>query len=240
MTPYNLTDGKAQQVRGLIKSMPDEDTRLDFASVVLIDEIDAASARISEGIARSKDSNALSTLPHFASDLQAQISTLASSGVRPWQKGTSAAKALRSHLGLALDASVGDAAKLARLCGAKDFVTHHLESKALRAFQERVSGSPTVLVQEGSTPQSTAFVLARAIGDYLVFQSDKSCVAKTYTDRQAVGRAFAAEFMAPAEGVIAMIDEDEQSTTQVAEHYQVPFDVVMHQYGNNYARLQDA
>lgn len=233
MSPYDLSDDRAERVRRLIASMPDEDARLDFASVVLIHEIDEASARISEGISTCKDYNTLSGLSEFTLDLRTRISGLAASSIRPWQKGTTAAKVLRAHLALGSDVSIGGVSKLAGLCGASDFRPYSLASTALRAFQEKISDSPTVLVQEGGTPQSTAFVLARAIGDYLVFQSKKSCVANTYTDRQAVGRAFAAEFMAPAEGVIAMIDEDEQSITQVAEHYQVPLDVIEHQYYNN-------
>jgi hypothetical protein len=42
--------------------------------------------------------------------------------------------------------------------------------------------------------------MARAIGDYLVFGSREASIVDIYSDRQAVGRAFAAEFMAPAEG----------------------------------------
>jgi Zn-dependent peptidase ImmA (M78 family) len=77
--------------------------------------------------------------------------------------------------------------------------------------------------------------MARAIGDYLVFGSREASIVDIYSDRQAVGRAFAAEFMAPAEGVVRMIEEGISLNT-VAEHYGVVREVVRRQYANNVAR----
>ncbi|TDR46774.1 regulatory ArsR family protein [Tahibacter aquaticus] len=239
LSAYDLSDDRAERVRGLIASMPDEDSRLDFASVVLIDEIDEASRLIHDGIRQAEGRNTLSALPEFASAVRSKHPGLANSGVRPWQKGISAAKALRKHLMLGADACVGTASELAAKCGAAHFAPRPLASSGLLAFQERVSDGPVVLVREDGNAQFSAFVLARAVGDYLVFQSTKSCVADAYTDRQAVGRAFAAEFMAPAEGVIAMID-DERSASVVAQHYKVPIDVIEHQYKNNYGAHEHA
>lgn len=230
---YDLTDELAEQVRELVASMPDEDARLDFASVMLVGEIAAVSNQIEASIKQSSGRNTLTGVPGFVAALQPQISGLAGGGLKPWQKGTTAAKAFRAHLNFSADAAIGSATKLAHLCGAEDFPFHDLGTNELLAFQAEVNDAPAVLVQEGGA-RGAAFVLARAVGDYLVFQSKKSCVANKYTDRQAVGRAFAAEFMAPADGVVSMIDEEERSVTQVAAHYGVPLEVVEHQYLNNY------
>jgi Zn-dependent peptidase ImmA (M78 family) len=75
--------------------------------------------------------------------------------------------------------------------------------------------------------------VARAIGDYLVFGSREAPIADLYTDRQAVGRAFAAEFLAPARGVIHMIEDEQQPMVTVADHYGVDLEVVSRQYRNN-------
>lgn len=239
LSAYDLSDERAERVRGLIASMPDEDSRLDFASVVLIDEIDEASRLIHEGICQAGGRNTLSALPEFASAVRSKHPGLANSGVRPWQKGIAAAKALREHLRLAVDACVGNASELAAKCGAADFAPRPLAGSGLLAFQEHVSDGPAVLVREDGNAQFSAFVLSRAVGDYVVFHSTKSCVADAYTDRQAVGRAFAAEFMAPAEGVIAMIDDD-RSASLVARHYKVPVEVIEHQYKNNHGAHEHA
>lgn len=235
LSPYDLTNEAAELVRGLIVSMPEEDARLDFASAMNFEEIDAVSKKIHNDIEQLGGRNSLEGLPSAIAALGDKVSGLATSGLKPWQKGTAAAKALREHLQLGVEGSVGGAEDLARLCGAESFVLHDIGSQEILAFQEIVQDAPAVLVQKEWGALSSAFFLARAVGDYLVFQSRKSCVASKYTDRQAVGRAFAAEFMAPAEGVVSMIDEDERSMTAVAKHYAVSVDVVRHQYQNNYA-----
>lgn len=236
LSPYSLSDNAAKQVRELIACMPEEDSRLDFSSVMILDELEGVSRHIEDGIGRLNGRNTLSGLPGVIAALQGQISGVAKSGMRPWQKGTSIAKHFRAHLHLAPDAAVGNAEQLAKLCGSSHFTFQDLGSNELLAFQAEDQDGPMVLVEKEGGSRGSAFVLARAVGDYLVFQSKRSCVANKYTDRQAVGRAFAAEFMAPAEGVVSMIDEEERSITQIAAHYGVSLEVVEHQYDNNYAR----
>lgn len=235
LSPYDLTNEIAERVRGIVAEMPEEDARLDFASVMEFDEIEDISRQIDHDIAQLSSRNSLTALPDAFVALSSEISGLARSGLKPWQKGTRAAKALRKHFKLGTEASAGNSESLARLFGADGFVLQDMGSQELLAFQAQVQDAPTVLVRKEFGPLSSTFSLARAVGDYLVFQSRKSCVSNKYTDRQAVGRAFAAEFMAPAEGVVSMIEEDEQSSTKVAAHYGVSVEVVNHQYQNNYA-----
>ncbi|MEA9761792.1 MULTISPECIES: ArsR family transcriptional regulator [Xanthomonas] len=233
LMPYRLSNEVAGLVRDLISFMPDEDSRLDFASVMPFDDVEKVSARIQDQTRALKRSNTLSRVAEISTLTRNEISGLAGSGFKPWQKGVSAAKILRSYLDLSREAAVGDVVSLAQLFGGKNFELSSFDEGTLAAFQQETNGAPTVLVQKEWGAIGSAFALARSIGDYLVFQSGKSCVTNRYTDRQAVGRAFAAEFMAPAAGIIAMVDEDEKSFDEVAWHYGVPFDVVNHQYRNN-------
>jgi hypothetical protein len=78
--------------------------------------------------------------------------------------------------------------------------------------------------------------MSRAVGDYLVFGSHEAPIANIYSDRQALGRAFAAELMAPAEGVVHMIDNEQLPVAAVANHYGVVTDVIIHQYENSVAQ----
>lgn len=235
ISPYDLTNDAAEVVRGLIAAMPEEDARLDFASTMDFEETEVVSRQIERDIVRLSDLNRLAALPDALGALNGEVSGFAKNGLKPWQKGTSAAKALRQHFKMGADYSVGDLTSLARLFGADRFELNEIGSQEILAFQAEVQGAPTMLVQNEWGALNSAFFLARAVGDYLVFQSKKSCVSNKYTDRQAVGRAFAAEFMAPAEGVVFLIDEGELSMTKVAAHYGVSVDVVNHQYQNNYA-----
>ncbi|MEG3789341.1 hypothetical protein V1318_04335 [Lysobacter sp. CCNWLW3] len=235
LSPYGLSNEAAQAVRDLIAGMPEEDARLDFASTLDLEEVDTITTQLDQDVARLSGHNKLTALPDALADMNSKVSGIAAAAIfKPWQKGTAVAKLMRRRLQMGVDRPMGGIDHLAGLFGADDFILNEFGSDEILAFQSNAQDAPTMLVRSGWEEPYAAFFLARAIGDYLVFQSKKSCVSNKYTDRQAVGRAFAAEFMAPAAGVIAMIDEEELSMTKVAAHYGVSEDVVRHQYENNY------
>lgn len=235
-SPYNLTNEWAQKVRDLISEIPDEESRLDFCSAVLKDGIDEAEAWTRSEITKQGDRNAMPELRVLSEELR---ETPAESRARAYQRGISMAKKLRKHLKLSSETGIANTVKLAAMFGAGGFETSPAAPCALRAFQSQTHNAPTIVVEK-ETAADTKFILARAIGDFLVFRSKTSCVANLYTDRQAVGRAFAAEFIAPAESVVRMIEEDDQSVERVAEHYGAPAHVIQHQYGNNFRRFIEA
>ncbi|QQO33226.1 ArsR family transcriptional regulator [Bradyrhizobium diazoefficiens] len=235
-SPYNLTSEWAQKVRDLISEVPDEESRLDFCSAVLKDGIDEAEAWTRSEITKQGDRNAMPELRVLSEELR---ETPAESRARAYQRGISMAKKLRKHLKLTPETGIANTVKLAAMFGAGGFETSPAAPCALRAFQSQTRNAPTIVVEK-ETAADTKFILARAIGDFLVFRSKTSCVANLYTDRQAVGRAFAAEFIAPAESVVRMIEEDDQSVERVAEHYGAPAHVIQHQYGNNFRRFIEA
>ena len=235
-SPYHLTDDGAQRVRHLIAMIPDEEPRLDFASAVLTDEVDAAAQWTRREISHHGDRNSMPGLQEVS---RAMARTSTKLGVRPWQHGYAMAKALRERLHLDLDKKIAGVEELAAIFGSVGFQTSPRAPGSLRAFQSHLQRVPTFIVEEESLA-STKFLLARAIGDFLVFGSSASCVANLYTDRQAVGRAFAAEFIAPAEGVVHMIEDDEMSVSRVADHYGAPEEVVYHQYDNKLRRFIEA
>ncbi|NUB04600.1 helix-turn-helix domain-containing protein [Azospirillum sp. Vi22] len=224
---YNLDDMQAENVRKLIGMIPDEDARLDFASAVLNEQVSEASAWVREEMARHGGRNRLVGLPDMACELRPQLGK----DLRRYQRGTEMARLVRGHLGLAADASIGSAVDLHALFGDRGFESSPDAPGELRAFQSVAADAPTVVM--GDEGPGANFTLARAIGDYLVFGTDTSCVADLYTERQAVGRAFAAELIAPRDGVVRMIEEEEQSVSQVARHYCTSQMVVRHQWENN-------
>lgn len=236
VSPYDLTDEWAQKIRNLTTLIPDEGPRLDFSSAVLIDDVDAASNWAHFELSKQGEQNAMPELCALSKTLRP---VSAKPAVRPWRRGTAIARALREHLDLAPDQAIRGVGEVAAVFGASGFQTSPKAPGSLRAFQCQSKGFPTVIVEDEG-PERTKFVLARAIGDFLVFQSSASCVANLYTDRQAVGRAFAAEFVAPAEGVVRMIEDEDRSVVYVAHHYEVPEEVVSRQYENNYRRFTEA
>ena len=232
-SPYNLTNEWARKIRDIIAEIPDEESRLDFCSAVLRDGIDEAEAWAHSEISKQGEHNAMPELRVLSNELR---ETPAESGVRPYQRGINMAKKLRIRLNLTPETAIANVTNLAAMFGAGGFQASPAAPGALRAFQSQTNSAPTIVVEKES-PANTKYILARAIGDFLVFRSMTSCVANLYTDRQAVGRAFAAEFVAPAEGVVRMIEDDDQSVERVANHYGAPAHVIHHQYDNNYRRF---
>ncbi|HEU0097482.1 MAG TPA: ArsR family transcriptional regulator [Allosphingosinicella sp.] len=231
LSPYNLAEEMYERVRRLMEIMPDEESRLDFSSAVLADALQEGQEWT---LAELQGKGAANVLPGLR-ELRQRCLTVGHNrfASRPWERGTNLARATRAELGLEADVSIGGPKGLARLFGADDELRRSPEAPgSLRAFQACHDGLPTVIVEDEGD-RRTSFILARAVGDYLAYGNQAACVADLYTDRQAVGRAFAAEFMAPAAGVVNMMEAEDRSRVQIAAHYGVTPGVVSHQYDNN-------
>ncbi len=228
LSAYDLDDETSRRVRDVIEIIPDEDVRLDFASAILADQVVSASDWMETQLAFHGDCNGLHRLPELSRELRPSLDNW----LRPHQRGTNMARLARKRLGLSADRSIPSAADLKALFGEKGFALSPSAPGELRACQVSRNGVPTVIVEDEGD-NSTKFTLARAIGDYLIFQSSTSCVADLYTERQAVGRAFAAEFIAPREGVVRMVEEEGQSISHVAGHYGTGRTVISRQWENN-------
>ena len=229
-SPYDLDDVRAAQIRDLVTLIPDEDARLDFSSAVLADALEEGQLWTRRELDQFRECNALPVLTRLRAECRSNLNPT----VRPYRQGYSMAADARALLKLAEDEPVGGIDVLSRLLGAGDRFGLSVEAPgSLRAFQS-IDGEVPVIIVEDEGPRSSAFVLARGIGDFIAFGDRASCVADIYTDRQAVGRAFAAEFMAPRDAVVHMIEMDDQPVAIVADHFGVSPSVVHRQYENSF------
>lgn len=230
LAPYDLEDDRAAQIRDLLVFIPEEDARLDFSSAVLADALAEGQLWTSQQLKNFRQRNAMPALPRLRTDCTIGINTAA----RPYRHGYGLARNARAILKLAEDQPVGGIEGLSKLFGADDGIGLSPEAPgSLRGFQSVEDGLPTVIV-ENEGLRSSAFVLARSIGDFIAFGNRASCVADLYTDRQAAGRAFAAEFMAPREAVVHMIEQEDRPIAQIADHFGVSSSVVHRQYENSF------
>ncbi|WP_051955965.1 HVO_A0114 family putative DNA-binding protein [Beijerinckia mobilis] len=230
VSPYDLNDVRAAQIRDLIALIPDEDARLDFSSAVLAHALEEGQLWMRRELDRFHERNALPVLTRLRAECQSNLNPT----VRPYRQGYSMAADTRALLKLTEDEPVGGVDGLSRLLGAGDRFGLSVKAPgSLRAFQS-IDGEVPVIIVEDEGPRSSAFVLARGIGDFIAFGDRASCVADLYTDRQAVGRAFAAEFMAPRDAVVHMIEMEDQPVTVVADHFGVSPSVVHLQYANSF------
>ena len=218
-------------VAKLVEDMPDEETRLEYASSFLLDELADANAWVGRELAANRGRNGLAGLADVAREVRAAASL---AGLRPYERGLALAKRVRRQLRLPPDRPVGGMQGLAALFGAPDYATSVEAPGQLLGFRATVGDAPTVVVgrRDGDAP---VFVLARGIGDDLAFGDGAAPISDLYSDRQAVGRAFAAELLAPAEAVVAMIEEG-RGLQRVARHFGTNTLVVRHQFGNNSVR----
>lgn len=232
VVPYGVGDALASQIRDLMDRLPEEDARLDFASALLSEQLEAGRTWATSELERLESSNRLEALQELRQACSgADVRDVAQ---RPFSRGIACARATREALKLSTDQSVGGFQGLAKLFGGSSQIeVSDPAPGAIRGFQ-RSNGHAPVIVVENEGERSSLFVFARAIGDYLAFGSRASCVADLYTDRQAVGRAFAAEFMAPSDAVVRMIVDEDQPAAKVADHFGVQPQVIHRQFENNW------
>ncbi len=214
-------------VRDLIAEIPEEETRLEFASSLLIEDVREASWWLKGALDDDGDRNRLAGLPDIADGCR-----LAGNipNPKPHTKGIALAKEVRAKLRLAADRPVGGLHGLAALFGSDDFAVSAPAPGELLGFQACRYGAPTVvLAQSGEMP---IFTLARGIGDYVAHGGVAAAISDIRSGRQALGRAFAAELLAPSAAVTEMIDKgcDRQ---RVARHFGTTQNVIRHQYDNN-------
>lgn len=228
LSPYELTDDGAHQIRELLVLITDEDARLDFSSAVLSESLAEGYAWVRTQLDERRHRNAMPELV----ELRKSCTVTANVAARPYRHGYDLARAARDYLKLAEDRAVGGVAGLSKMLGAADGLSLSGEAPgSLRAFQSLEGDVPTIIVEDEGE-RSSVFTLARGMGDFMAFGSRASCVADLYTDRQAVGRAFAAEFMAPRSAVVRMVEEEDLPLSQIAHHFGVSPSVVHRQYEN--------
>jgi hypothetical protein len=230
LTYRNMTDVGAKNVLAFARAIEDEGARLDFASALDPDQTLQSLNWALDEVANKAERNSLPGLLTLRQDKPIDLT-----GIEPWRLGKECAREARMQIGLAPDLPIGGIDGISRILGDEDkFTASPAGEEVLRGFQGFSNDLPVIVVRDEG-PLNTAFLMARGMGDFLVYGSREAPIANIYSDRQAVGRAFAAEFLAPAEGVVRMIN-DQESVATVANHYGVIRDVVIHQYENNAAQ----
>lgn len=183
--------------------------------------------------------SALPTLMEMQTQWGAEVRRLPSEP--PWSQGHRVAGMLTRELQLD-GRELRTPEALAKQLGSTRFQRIHGEDiePGLRAV---VGPGPSVHLRDRNrgkyhwAPQAETFALARAVGSALCLEETERSVVNSLHDaeQQAVGRAFAAEFLAPADRVLDMagagLEDDE-----IAAEFNVSPQVVWHQR-ENYERI---
>jgi hypothetical protein len=197
--PYAISESDAeliQQASGIFK----EEQLMEFLSAVGAQNTRNAITWVKNEEDRLGARLTLPTLDAVSRTVRRKIYHSA----EPYETGYEAAAQTRSALNHSSDARFDSVDSLARAFGTGDFDVSRNYVPGVRAVVNAQSDRTKILVAGGNLPsQAKLFSLARAIGDSVVFEnSQRAAITDNETSRQAVGRAFAAELLAPAEIVL--------------------------------------
>jgi hypothetical protein len=153
-------------------------------------------------------------------------------GARPWELGYRQAARLRDAMGLAPEAPFD-----AR--GLMSVVRSNSHDPGLQAVGGRSARDTDVLILgRPAGERASRFAQARALWHFVFEPAPRSfLITPAYTERQKIERAFAAELLAPAEGILRVLDLDTseyaiEDVEAIAEHFNVSSTVVRHQIDN--------
>ena len=157
----------------------------------------------------------------------------------PWALGYRAARACRKLLGSGEDTRYSSVSAIAKALGSSHFGTTEIDGD-IRALILHEKGQTHVHLHEHGAVPVNNFALGRAVGDAVVFREAGRAVVNNlhHAERQATGRAFAAEFLAPVNEVISMT-HDGKDSYEIADEFDVSPQVI-HDQLHNQQRIEEA
>jgi len=226
LDPYQSTEKEIALIERVTELFQDEEARTEFLSVETPETVNRELQWIAGEEAARRETNRFAELPDIRKAVRSAVP---------------GAEAVRASFQFAPDRPIGGVHELVRLFGAPKFTAGEppdegdetvIRALVSRANEEGKTSGPTI-VSRAEGARSLPFLVARGIGDFLLFESRRAPITAAYTWRQAAGRAFAAELLAPSDAVIGMIDEEGRSAEEVARHFGAVKLVVDHQYRNH-------
>ena len=231
--PYSCTDEEATLVE--LSSEPfAEDALPEFLAGCPLQNIRAALDWVSESEIALGDRAIIPGLAEIVPEIRKCL-TRNENDERAWEMGYRVAATCREKIGLSPMMPIREPSEIAALFGSGNFELSRSRVSGLRAEVNGAEQRPRVVVSGLGHPRSINFVTMRAIGDYLMYSSKgRAPVNDTYSYRQAVGRAFAAEMLAPAE-VIMEMENGGKSIEEIAAERNVSELTIAHHLQNHRA-----
>lgn len=156
----------------------------------------------------------------------------------PWAIGYRRARAVRRVLALATSRTFSSFQEVAQLFAASRAYNLAPKVDGIRALRsEAIEGSMQIhLRNHGDSAEAQSahlFAMARAIGDAACYPEAKLASINDlhHASRQAAGRAFAAEFLAPVDEIRCM-RADQHDLVTIADHFSVSAAVIERQIEN--------
>lgn len=240
LDPYSGAEPYEKEIIRAAETLSGE-VLTDFLNAVNPDHIESALTWLSSG---------RSTIERRPSEIDAALSESDAPGVAvvpelraahraslsaedaPWDVGYQQARIVRSQIASDITARLAvDRYVPSRIRQAPD-----TSLQALGASTDQ--RPPLVIVGQRRTANSNRFTLSRALWHCIWDDSPLFIVTTAHTYRQRVERAFAAELLAPADGIAALLESPPETASQeeleqVAQRFGVSSMVVEHQVRNH-------
>ena len=153
----------------------------------------------------------------------------------PWRDGYNEARALRAYLGQSGPIATDLDSFLKREFGSLEIREFEVAPRIDAISAPTQTEAPLFGFPSRLREESKRFILCRALSDHLL-SGQRSLVTRTGTEHQQRNRAFAAEFLAPAESIKQRISGDrvgEEDVEELAHEFQVSDLVIHHQIQNH-------
>ena len=149
----------------------------------------------------------------------------------PWTRGYALADRVRCRLGAGVGRFEFDAS------GSLALPNLPLQTPCKRIQGLVAPNAPTCVLAPSSRETSKRFLLARALGDYVGrSEAGPGILCSLATDRQAQSRAFAAQFLAPADSIRSRLEDghhEEGTIDEIGFEFGVSSEVIRRQIDNH-------
>jgi Zn-dependent peptidase ImmA (M78 family) len=240
LDPYDLEDKKAEEIISVARNLPAELKREFFLaadSTVLTQQ----AKWVAECLRELEDYEAKTKLAG-KKGLYYGKQTLAATA---WQTGYDLAREFRKDFRVGIN--VKKPLDVERLCGAKKGylpVIRIGEEHQLDAVAKLSNDAGPQIATSKTRESSKTYLMARSICDYLCSNSEESALlTRVGSDRQKRNRAFAAEMLAPAEGIRQLLSGSRIARDEIGEiaaHFNASEWLIEHQVINHrIAEIED-
>ena len=223
--PFDLDDGLADDIVGFWQGIPPSLREDSLGATTSAESLPAVRRWVERSleVLDQHDESAVATSGWMA----IRDSVMRSNSPIPWQKGYDLAQNFRREV-------VGDSSRDPNALGDELEIPYRQMHAVSNRLQGLVAVGSPACVGTVSSETSRRFLQARSIGAFLSSSSSGPSLLSTMaTDFQAFTRAFAAEFLAPAEQLRARMKGGRTSVTALARDFRVSPLVIAHQIQNH-------
>lgn len=235
LDPYQISDESASFIEDAERIFPDRETMVEFVS----GSGETDKSKLIEWVRRMAATRSMSYRLPDLRDMVADFDdiTPVQPGETAWSHGYRRARSMRVRCGLEQNHRFSSFKDLARRFGAGQSYSLAPKVDGINALRhERPDGVHIHLRNHGESAEAKTahlFSMARAIGDAVCFPSTEVAPINGLQRafRQAAGRAFAAEFLAPIDEVMSM-QRDKRDIYSIANEFAVSPTLIERQIEN--------